>query len=63
MRYHNFSRTGVKLRLRAEFVNVSPRLVKARCRIFDDDDRKVATADGKFLPFAEGDEEIFKKSF
>ena len=63
MRYHNYARTGVKLKLTAEFEEIKPRLITARCRISDNDERKIATASGKFLPFADGDEEIFKKRF
>jgi uncharacterized protein (TIGR00369 family) len=63
MRYHNFAKTGELLKLRAEFVNVGPRLIKARCLMKNARDEKIATASGKFLPFAEGDEKVFSKRF
>lgn len=61
IRYHNYAIVNEILRVTAEFENVAPRLIRARCRIVNKENKKVATAVGKFLPFAGGNEDTFKK--
>lgn len=63
MRYHGFAKVNERIRLIADLEDVTDRLVKAKCLLFDDRDIKFATARGKFLPFTGGDENIFTKQF
>jgi len=63
MRYHGFARVNEKITLSAEFEDISARLIKAKCLLFDKDGMKIATARGKFLPFSKGDQDIFTKQF
>jgi len=63
MRYHGYARVNEKIALWAEFEEISARLIKAKCLLFDKNDKKIATARGKFLPFSKGDRDIFTKQF
>ena len=63
MRYHGYAKVNEKIYVMAEFENIAERLIKAKCALLDNDGRKIATARGKFLPFSEDDEKIFKKQF
>ena len=63
MRYHNYARTNREINLTADFEMVGKRLIKAKCEIYNDSGKKIATARGKFLPFSGDDEKVFKKRF
>ncbi len=63
MRYHGYARVNGRIKLTAEFENITDRLIKAKCALLDDDGGKIATARGKFLPFSENDAKTFKKQF
>ncbi len=63
IRYHGYAKANEKIYVTAEFENITERLIKAKCALLDNDGRKIATARGKFLPFSEDDEKIFKKQF
>ncbi len=63
MRYHGYARVNGRIKLTAEFENITDRLIKAKCALLGDNGRKIATARGKFLPFSEDDAKIFKKQF
>jgi uncharacterized protein (TIGR00369 family) len=63
MRYHGYAKVNEKIYVTAEFENIAGRLIRAKCRLLGNNSRKIATARGKFLPFSEDDEKIFKKQF
>ncbi|UCE67130.1 MAG: PaaI family thioesterase [Candidatus Zixiibacteriota bacterium] len=63
MRYHRYAKVNEKINVTAEFENIAERLINAKCALLDNDGRKIATTRGKFLPFSEDDEKIFKKQF
>ncbi|UCC80526.1 MAG: PaaI family thioesterase [Candidatus Zixiibacteriota bacterium] len=63
MRYHGYAKVNEKIKLTAEFENITDRLIKAKCALLDDNGMKIATARGKFLPFSEDDAKTFKKQF
>ncbi len=63
IRFHNYAKTGEKLAVEAEIKEVKPHLIQAQSVIKGAKGKKIARAEGKFLPFSIKDNEYFKKLF
>jgi acyl-coenzyme A thioesterase PaaI-like protein len=63
MRFHGYAEAGMAIDIRAHLTVRSPRLLKAICRLSDEEGIKIASASGKFLPISPDEEKRFKKSY
>ena len=63
IRFHNYARTGGELKIKAELIEKSEHLIKAKCYLTNIKGDRIATASGKFLPFSEKDFKDFEKVF
>lgn len=63
IRFHNYSKAGVKLFLEAYFVNRTSKLIEAERVIRNDAGSKIATGKGEFLPVSGKDATDLRKKF
>ena len=63
MRFHGHAKAGEAVSLEASFVERAGRLIKAKCMLIDDQGGRIATANGKFIPFSKGEETVFRKKY
>ena len=63
VKFHGYAKAGDEIGLEASFDKLSPKLIKATCRIKGLAGTKIAAARGKFLPFSQGEGSVFRKTF